>query len=101
VKGLRPLYRVSEWWNLAAGGRLFDAVFSLLLIGVPVTAGYNWWGHQITLLDALWIDGGPAVGFDNSWGPTWDVDGYAVLQGQRMYPDDAASPAVAIASGGP
>lgn len=96
---MRPMYRVTEWWNLSSGGRLFDAIYSLLLIGVPVSCGYNWWGHQTTALDPLWVDGAPATGNDNSWGEGWGDQGYFVLQGQKMHADDAVAPAVAVASG--
>lgn len=87
-------YRVTEWMTLST----LDELVSCLLRGIPVSAGYNWWRHQTTCLDALWIDGTIATGNVNSWGEQYGDKGYFVLQGRRMMPDDMCAPRVAIAS---
>lgn len=95
-KELARKYRVDEWWVLDS--RDIDQVVSCLLRGHPVSGGFNWWGHQVTLSEAKWIDGDIAIEIWNSWGQSWGEDGLGVLQGNRMLPDDGCSPRTAIPS---
>ena len=60
---------------------------SLLLRGIPLAGGFNWWGHEVTLSDADWIDNEIAVIIRNSW-QGWGDFGFGVLQGSRMLADD-------------
>lgn len=80
-------YKADEWWVL--DNRDLDQLVSCLLRGFPVAVGYNWWGHEVTATEALWVDGAVAIGIDNSWGQAWGTNGRGVLQGNRMLPDDA------------
>lgn len=88
------MYRTPEWMTLST----LDELISCLLRNIPVSGGYNWWRHQTTGLDALWVDGAIATGNMNSWSEAYGDKGYFVLQGRRMLPDDMVAPRVAIAS---
>lgn len=83
-----------EWWSL---GRDWDAVVSCMLRLWPVSGGFNWWGHQVTLVRPLWRDGDIDAGIDNSWGRGWGEDGYGELSGARKIPDDAVVPRALVA----
>lgn len=92
-------YRVSEWWELTP--RDIHEKFALLLRRIPLTSGYNWWGHQTTDEDPVWLDGAPAIRMRNSWTMDWPQPGsrgYAILQGSRALADDCIAPRVAFAS---
>lgn len=92
-------YRTDEWIELAPNN--LDQMVSLLLRRIPIAVGLSWWGHEVTFVDALWIDGAIAIRGRNSWGADWPkagASGFFVLQGQKMLPNDAVAPATAIAS---
>jgi hypothetical protein len=93
-KALDLSYRVSEWWE--AQPRNLDQVISLLLHRIPVAVGYNWWRHEVTAVDAVWLDGEVAIKIRNQW-LGWGDDNYGILQGKRMLPDDAVAPRSAVA----
>lgn len=84
--------KVLEWWTLR--DRNMQDVVSCLLRGWPVAAGLNWWSHEVSYTRALWLDGALAIEFRNSWGMSYGTDGYGILQGNRMMPDDAVTPRV-------
>lgn len=94
-KALALKYRVAEWWELTPGN--VDEFISCLLRRIPIAVGYNWWSHEVSMIDPLWLDGDVAVRIRNSWGD-WGENGYGVLQGQRMLPDDAVAPRTALAA---
>ena len=79
-------YRVREW--VECKPRNLDQAVSLLLRGIPLAAGFNWWGHEVTLVDAIWLDGEVAIRFWNSWGSSWGQGGFGILRGQKMLADD-------------
>lgn len=81
---------VKEWWVI----NTFQQAISCLLRGWPVAVGYDWWGHEVTLTRALWIDGALALEFRNSWGMEYGEDGYGILRGRKMYGSDYVTPRV-------
>jgi hypothetical protein len=84
-------YKVLEWWELDT----LQDVVSCLLRGWPVAVGLNWWSHEVSYTNALWIDGTLAIGFRNSWGMSYGSKGFSILKGSRMNPSDAVTPRVA------
>lgn len=90
-------YRVTEWWRLQP--RNLGQLVSCLLRRIPVAVGYNWWGHEVLACDVVYTNGKIGIRIRNSWG---DVPGYpngfAILQGNKMLPDDAVAPRQAVAS---
>lgn len=92
----RQKYKVTEWWELQSGD--FDMLYTLLLLGVPVAIGLDWWSHEVCAVDPLWVDGKPAVRIWNSWNDSWSESGMGTLTEQKATPDDAVAPAVATAA---
>ncbi len=89
-------YRVTEWWELQP--RNMDELISCLLHRIPVAVGYNWWGHEVTAIDCVWLDGEIAIRIRNSWGMSWGDKGFSILQGNKMIPDDAVCARVTVAA---
>ena len=56
---------------------------------VPLAVGLNWWGHAILFCEPVWLDGTVAYRFRNSWGSSYGSNGFSILQGSKMLPDDA------------
>lgn len=97
-RALAADFRAVEWVVPGAdGGDMLEQVVSLLLNDVPGSGGYNWWGHQVALVDVDWVDGDIALVDRNQWQGYGD-DNYFKLQGRRMVPDDACFPLVAEAT---
>jgi hypothetical protein len=98
-KALALHYRQTEWFE--TDDRDIDAVISLLLRRIPVALGYNWWSHEVTGVDAVWVNGKIGIRIRNSWSmdwPTAGAGGYSVLQDNKMVPDDAVAPTSIIAA---
>jgi len=89
-------YRITEWMELRP--RNLEEHISLLLRNIPVAVGLNYWSHEVSDHDAVWLDGTVAVRFRNSWDMDWGDKGFAIRQGSKMYADDAVAPRVALAS---
>lgn len=84
-------YRVGEWWKLDPNN--IEQVASCVLQNIPVCVGYDWWGHEVYVVDLLFVNGQPAFRIRNSWGdiPTFP-NGFGVLTGKKMIPNDAVAP---------
>lgn len=89
-------FKLTNWWELQP--RNMDELVSCLLRRIPVAIGLNWWGHEVTAVDAVWVNGGVAIRIDNSWGETWGDKGRGILSGSKMYADDAFAPVAVLAS---
>lgn len=89
-------YKVTEWWDIEP--RNFEQVATCLLLGIPVSAGYDWWGHQVMLLDLIYKNGEFGALIDNSWGTGWGDNGRGILMRNKATPDDACAPRVAMAA---
>jgi hypothetical protein len=86
-------YRVEKWLEIRP--RNLKQLMSCLLRRIPIAVGYNWWGHEVTLVDPVWVNGAPGGRMRNSWTMDWpkpQAKGYAVLQGSKLLPDDAVCP---------
>lgn len=94
-KKLALNYRVTEWMELKPRSK--QELISCMLRRIPVAVGYNHWSHEVSAVDAVWLDGTVALRIRNSWGD-WGVNGYGILQGSKMLPDDAVAPLVTMAS---
>lgn len=88
-------YRVTEWWDLKP--RNFQQLATCLLSRIPVAGGFNFWSHEVTLIDLVRLPNGKyGVRFRNSWGMSYGDRGYSILTGNQMLPDDAVAPRVAL-----
>ena len=90
-------YRATEWDRLKP--RDLNEMVSCLLHRKPVPIGLNWWGHEVLAVDPVWLNGKIAIRIRNSWGDIPDFpNGFGILQGNKMYPDDAVCLRTVIAS---
>ena len=94
-------HRVQRWYDIGNEFPIYDEVISLLLKGMPVAAGLDWWGHLIIFMDAIILpDNTVGVLARNSWGTSWPgiqgltSDGWFCLDEDSATPDGAASPIV-------
>lgn len=95
-------YRADVWFELEPGN--LDEQVSCLLQDLPYSPGFNWWGHQVSAFDAVWLDGAVAILHRNSWGMDWPqagAGGWTILQGRRALADDAVAVVTARASAPP
>lgn len=81
------LHRATDCFEL--GNRNFDEVMTYLLCRIPVCVGYNWWGHAVTLLDPVCINGRFGVRLLNSWSTSWEDGGFGVLMEGKGTPDES------------
>lgn len=54
----------------------------------PLAVGLSWWSHAILFCEPVWLDGAVAYRFRNSWGASYGSNGFSILQGRKMIPDD-------------
>lgn len=102
---VRPQFQVDEWYDLTPkrnnAGQAFMEAMTLVALGIPVSAGYDWWGHQILIVDGDENSKGDIEAIIlNSWSPDWGEQGCARLDRERATPDDAVAPRVVTASDG-
>ena len=85
-------YQATEWYRLTPRNKLEH--ISCLLRRIPVAVGLNYWGHEVTDYEAVWVNGQIGVRFRNSWTMDWPkpgAKGYAIRQGSKMLADDAVA----------
>lgn len=94
----RAHYQVDEWYDLQP--RSFVQLMTCLFHRFPVAIGLNWWGHEVTAMNPVKLDGSDRFGvtIDNSWGTDWGENGRSVLSESKATPDDAVAPRVGTAS---
>lgn len=86
-------YIVTDWYELAP--RNFDQKMTLLLLGIPVASGYNWWSHETCGIDPVEIEPGHYGSRErNSWGRGYGQEGFFVLAESKANADDAVAPIV-------
>lgn len=88
-------YRIDEWFECVP--RNLDQMVSMLLRRKPGASGLNWWGHEVTYCECVWIDGAIGIRFRNSWKGYGDF-GFSILQGSKMLADDLVFPSTALAA---
>lgn len=88
------LHKCTHWWDLGEkDDRMFLRCATLVLQGIPVCVGYNWWSHAVTLTGLVEISSGKfGFEFRNSWGASYGDDGYGILAEGRGTPDAAYAP---------
>lgn len=86
TKAEKLKYRVTEWYEI----RSYAEVLTCLVLGIPVSTGHNWWGHQICQMDAIKKGGQYGSRILNSWGEGWGDGGYSVLMANKARPDGVA-----------
>lgn len=78
------LHRQTEWMDLEPRNKA--QLVTCLLSNIPVCAGYNWWAHEICIMDLVSIN--PfQVRIWNSWGDKWSENGTGILEGQKALGD--------------
>lgn len=85
---LRALnYRCRDWIEISPRNKLQAA--TIVLSGHAISAGFNWWGHQITIVGVSIRNGEIGWHIANSWGPSWGDNGLGELHGTKALFDDA------------
>lgn len=81
-------FRATEWDRLKP--KSIDEMMSCLFHRKVVPIGLNWMGHEMYAIDPVWRNGAIGIRVRNSWGdiPDWP-NGFGILQGNKMIPDDA------------
>ena len=87
---------VEAWFDMPA--KSVPHLISCLLANIPVPVGYNWWRHEVLATDAVWHRGGPAIRIRNQWAD-WGSNGFGILHGRKMEPDDQVAPRAATPGG--
>lgn len=89
TRSIREQFKITESWEIPE--RSFEALATCLLLNIPVSAGYNWWGHQICCARLVVLANGDfGVEIDNSWSTSWGTNGRGILTRQKATPDDIA-----------
>jgi hypothetical protein len=85
------LHKAVEFEELPSNDLL--AVASALVLDLPCTGGFAWWGHLIALLQPRVVSQsrGERIGleFVNSWTKRYGKNGFSVLAGRKAIPFEA------------
>lgn len=81
------LHRFTDWLDLDPD-QMVDQMVTCLLLGYPIAADFNWWGHSVCISDLVSIN--PLrVRVWNSWSDSWSEKGMGILEGNKAKPDAA------------
>lgn len=82
------LHKAVEFEELPSNNVL--AVASALVLDLPCTGGFMWWGHLVALLQPrVMPDGSIGIEFVNSWTERYGKNGFSVLGGSKAVPFEA------------
>lgn len=85
------LHKAVEFEELPSNDLL--AVASALVLDLPCTGGFAWWGHLIALMQPRVVSQsrGEKIGLEflNSWTKRYGKNGFGVLAGQKRIPFEA------------
>lgn len=94
------LHKIVDWEEHDCGDQeaLWLHLITSVLLDIPVTVGIPRWSHEVLLTFLVWDPskfsrcyGGVGFGADNSWKPTWGVNGRCVLSLAYSIFDEAGS----------
>jgi hypothetical protein len=91
TQAARNLHKIISWWDIPQNS--MQAILSLLCQNITIPVGLLWWRHAVEYVDPLYFGGRDWINsfgtrLKNSWGD-WEDDGYGILRGSKMVPDDA------------
>ncbi len=89
--------KCTEW--VECRPKVVPQLVSMLLRGYAVAIGLDWWRHEVTACEAIWLDGAIAIRIRNQW-QGWGSNGFGILRGSKMIPSDCVSPVSMAAIGG-
>jgi len=90
-------HKLTEW--VECKPKSIDQLVSMLLRGYCGAIGLDWWHHEVTACEAIWLDGEVAVRIRNQW-QGWGSNGFGILRGSKMIPSDCVFPVAASGLGG-
>lgn len=101
----RELYRIKEWYDVV-NGRNMDGeerllrMATLLVLGFPCSAAYNFMRHAVTPVDMVILPNtNDQLGvFCHNSGYGRDANGFTTLTGSRAIPDECLAPRSVTAS---
>lgn len=68
----------------------YNQVITCLLMNIPCALDFNWWGHSVCGVRAVWKNGRAVPRILNSWAG-WGDNGFSDLEGSRAVPDGAVA----------
>lgn len=92
----RGKYQIDAWWDLHPRTPIEYA--SCLFRKMPIAVGLNWWGHEVTYIRWVKVNGVWGPKFDNSWGMGWGDKGRGTLIGKKALADDGIAPRLVTAA---
>lgn len=81
--------KCTEW--VECKPRSVAQLVSMLLRGYAGAIGLDWWRHEVTACEAIWLDGAIAIRIRNQW-QGWGANGFGILRGQKMIANDCVFP---------
>lgn len=87
-------FKLAQWQDVP--DRDVAATMTCLLHRIPVAVGLNHWSHEIYYCDPVSLGNGKyGFRFRNSWSSSYGENGFSILTGSKMIPDDAEAPIAA------